>query len=178
MAERMRTQSTISIVFEVCGDGDALSELRQIVDDKNLGDIVVIRGRLERPELLQAYARAHAIIVPTRSDFCEGLPMVCAEAMLAGLPLITSRLSNAIPVLGPALIEADPENIESYVQAILQLAENRVLYEKLSVACPDLAGQFLDRSQSFSAAIDRLIAYVFPGSALLKDYEPLFARIH
>ena len=98
MAERMR-RSAISIVFEVCGDGEALSELRQNVNAKNFGDIVVIRGRLERPQLLQAYARAHAIIVPTRSDFCEGLPMVCAEAMLAGLPIITSRLATRFQFL-------------------------------------------------------------------------------
>ena len=123
------------------------------------------------------YARAHAVIVPTRADFCEGLPLSCAEAVLSGLPIVTSRLSNAIPVLGPALIETEPENIESYAKAILRLAEDRVTYDQLSNACLRLAGQFLDRSQSYPAAIDRVIAHLFPNWKTLDSYEPLFARL-
>ena len=37
-------------------------------------------------------------IVPTRSTFCEGMPMVAAEAVLSGRPVLTSRLSNALDV--------------------------------------------------------------------------------
>ena len=177
IAERLRGRSAIPVVFEVCGDGDALIELRRIVEEKTLSDVVIIHGRLARSELLQVYARAHAVIVPTRSDFCEGLPMVCAEAVLSGLPIITSRLSNAIPVLGPALVEAEPENIESYVEAILKLAANRYFYEKLNSVCRELARQFLDRSQSYPAAIDRLIAHLFQGWHPLNNYDLLFARI-
>ena len=86
-------------------------------------------------------------------------------------------MSNAIPVLGTALVEAAPENIESYVEAILRLLEDSATYDKLRSACPELARQFLDRSQSYPAAIDRLLAHVFPRWQLLRDYEPLFARV-
>ena len=177
MAERLRQRSGPPIMFEVCGDGGALTELRRIVEEKGLGRIVLVHGRLARRELLQVYARAHAVIVPTRSDFCEGMPMVCAEAVLSNLPIVTSRLSNAIPVLGPALVEAEPEDIEGYVGAILKLAEDRVTYDRLSDACPELARQFVDRSQSLPAAVDRLIAHVFPGWKTLDRYEPLFKRV-
>jgi glycosyltransferase involved in cell wall biosynthesis len=175
MAERLRRKSTISVVFDVCGDGSALAELKRAINEKGVDDIVNVHGRLARPELLQMYARAHAVIVPTRSDFCEGLPMTCAEGILSGLPLITSRLSNVIPVLGPALVEAEPENIESYVLAILKLTEDRYLYEHLSAATPELARQFLNRAQSLPAAIDRLIAHVFQSWKPLNDYNLLFA---
>jgi glycosyltransferase involved in cell wall biosynthesis len=177
MAERLREHSGMPIVFEVCGDGNALPELRRIVQEKRLGDIVIVHGRLPQSELFQLYSRAHAVIVPTRSDFCEGLPAVCAEAVLSGLPIITSRLSNAIPVLGPALMEAEPENIESYVGAILRLAEDKATYSRLCNACPGLARQFLDRSQSHPAALDLLIAHHFPGWKRLNNYEPIFERI-
>jgi hypothetical protein len=80
-------------------------------------------------------------------------------------------------VLGPAVIEAEPEIIESYVEAILTLAENRATYDRLSNACPELARQFLDRGRSYPAAIDRLIAHLFPNWKPLAHYEPLFARL-
>jgi glycosyltransferase involved in cell wall biosynthesis len=177
MATRLRTLAVTSVAFEVCGDGRALPRLREVVEERQLGEVITIRGRLHRPELLQAYARAHALLVPTRSDFCEGLPQVCAEAMLSGIPIITSRLSNAIPVLAPAVAEAIPEDIESYVAQILNLSGDQATYNRLRDACPQLSRQFLDRSQSYPAAVDRLIAHLFPTWKLLADYEPLFARI-
>jgi len=177
MAERLRAKSHRPIVFEICGDGGALSELKSIVDAKGLGDIVHVRGRLARPELLEVYRRAHAVIVPTRGDFCEGLPLVCAEAVLSGLPLVTSRVSNAIPVLGAAIVEAQPENIDSYVRAILSLADDQKAYARAADACPALAQQFLDRSQSYPAAIDRLIAHAFPKWTALASWDPVFAPI-
>jgi glycosyltransferase involved in cell wall biosynthesis len=177
MAERLRELSRFPILFEVCGDGGALAELRRIVAEKALADMVLVHGRLPGPELFQLYARAHAVIVPTRADFCEGLPAVCAEAVLSGVPVITSRLSNAIPVIGPALAEAEPENIESYVGAMLKLVEDHATYDRLRDACPKLALQFLDRSQSYPAAVDRLLAHLFPGWKPLESYEPLFAQL-
>ena len=120
---------------------------------------------------------SHAVIVPTRSQFSEGLPLVCAEAVLSGLPIVTSRLSNAIPVLGPALALAEPENIDSYVAAIRMLAEDCAAYDQRSQASPALASQFVDRSLGYPAAIDRLVAHLFPNWKLLQSYEPLFERI-
>ncbi len=177
MAERLRGQSDAPVHFEVCGDGAALDELKRLVAEQGLGNTIHIHGRLALPDLLGVYARAHAVIVPTRSDFCEGLPLVCAEAVLSGLPIITSRLSNALPVLGPAIAVAEPENIESYVEAIKKLVEDRSAYDRLRGACPDLALQFLDRSQSYPAAVDRLIAHLRRGWIPLRDFEPLFARL-
>jgi glycogen(starch) synthase len=177
MADRLRARSRVPIQFEVCGDGGALPELRRIVEEKGLLEIVHLHGQLAKPELIEIYARAHAVLVPTRSNFCEGLPKVCAEGVLSGLPIVTSRLSNALPVLGPAVAEAEPDNIESYVEAILELAEDRTTYKRLSSACPELARQFLDRSQSYPAAIDRLIAHLFPNWKQLSNYEPLFGRV-
>jgi glycosyltransferase involved in cell wall biosynthesis len=177
IARQVRERSKIPVMFDVCGDGSALNGLRQAIEKKRLDDIVHLHGQLERPELLKLYAEAHAVIVPTRGDFCEGLPKVCAEAVLFGLPIITSRLSNALEVLGPAIVEAQPENIESYVAAILKLVEDRALYERLSAACPALSRQFFDRSQGMPGALDRVMSHLFPGWRLLDDYAPIFTRM-
>lgn len=145
------------VTIQVCGDGGALQPLRDQVAARGLDSLIVVRGRLERAELLEAYRQADVVIVPTRGSFCEGMPLVCAEAMLAGRPVVTSRLSNALPVLGSAVAEAEPENIESYVAALARLAQDNVYYEKLRAACKPASAQFLDPSQGYDAAIDRLI---------------------
>ncbi len=176
IAERLK-ESVVPVVFEVCGGGGALPELRRVVEEGGLSKEVRIYGKLERADLLKVYNRAHAVIVPTRSDFCEGLPLVCAEAILSGLPLITSRLSNATTVLGPAVAEAEPEDIESYVRVIRTLVEDGLVHKLLSDACVELGTQFIARSQSYPAAVDRLIGSLCEDWNLLKSFDNMFSRI-
>jgi glycogen synthase len=178
IAEQTLKQSSRPIVFEVCGDGSALSALKHIVGEKKLTEVVQVHGRLSRPDLLQVYGHAHVVIVPTRSDFGEGFALVCAEAVLAGVPVITNGVVPALEVLRDACVEAETDNVASYVDAILTLAGNPGLYAQLKNACPRLAQQFYDRSQSYPAAVDRLLARTFPSSWKLSAfYEPLFDRI-
>jgi len=141
------------IVIEICGSGSALDTLRERVNSRGLQAQVVVHGRLARAELLKVYARSHVVIVPTQSTFCEGMPQVCAEAVLSGRPVITSELANATEVLGPALIEVPPEDIEAYANAIVQLAQQPDTYERAANACTRAATQFLDRSQGVGATI-------------------------
>jgi glycogen synthase len=177
IAEQTLKRSSRPILFEVCGDGSALPALKHMIGEKNLGEAVQIHGRLSRPDLLQVYGRAHALIVPTRDEFQEGFALVCAEAVLMGVPIITNSVVPAFEVLREACIEAETGNIVSYVDAILALSGNPILYAQLVNACPRLAQQFYDRSQSYAAAVDRLLAYVFPDWKLSANYEPLFDRI-
>ena len=66
------------------------------------------------------FASSHAVIVPTTSRFEEGFNMVCAEAILAGRPVITSAVCPALAYIREAAIEVQPDNIDQYYQAILQ----------------------------------------------------------
>lgn len=161
------------VQFIVCGDGPALSLLREATASRGLQDVITIRGRLEREELLDVYAASDAVIVPTRGTFCEGLPLVCAEAVIAGLPIVTSRLSNALPVLGPAISPAEPEDVESFARAVEKIALDPKAYAALSEACTALAEQFFDRGNSYPAALDRLICLVL-GKTPLPSYDELF----
>lgn len=172
MASMLRTRPDLKVVFDVCGDGGDLEPLRAAVKQADLADVVRVHGRLERAALLQAYARAHVVIVPTRGDFCEGMPLVCAEAMLSGRPVITSRLSNALPVIGEAIAEAQPESPPSYVAAIEMLAGDPSAWARLQAATIQCRQQFLDRSRSYPVALDRLIALV------AKDSQPPLAYRH
>jgi glycogen synthase len=174
IADVLKLICKVPVIIEVCGTGSALAELQRAVDLTGNGDRLIVRGRLERAELLKTYSRAHAVIVPTRGDFAEGMPLVCAEAVLAGRPIVTSRLSNALPLLGETIAEAEPENIESYARVICKLAEDEQYYESLRAACDAASQQFLDREKSYPAAVDRLITQVRPGRKPFEGFHRLF----
>ncbi|KRQ94735.1 hypothetical protein CQ12_04185 [Bradyrhizobium jicamae] len=176
MARGLRKRASARVIFEVCGDGPALSELKSIVREHRMEDEVIVHGRLERDALLGVYARCNAVIVPTRSNFTEGMPQVCAEAVLSGIPVITSEVANAFDVIGSATVHAQTDNVESYINAILSLIEDQALYQRLRAECPTLALQFLDRSQSYPAALDRLLE-TLTGQQPLSGYADVFREI-
>jgi len=176
IANILQARSPARVIFEICGDGPALGELKRIVRDERLEDEIIIHGRLERTALLDVYARSNAVIVPTRSNFTEGMPQVCAEAVLSGIPTITNEVTNAFDVIGPATIQAMTDDVESYAEAIMKLLESRPLYDQLLSECPKLAPQFLDRSQSYPAALDRLLELII-GERQLSDYSQIFETI-
>jgi glycosyltransferase involved in cell wall biosynthesis len=113
------------------------------------------------------------MIVPTRSDFSEGVPAVCAEAMLARLPTIASDATNSLDVIGPASIQVETDNVEAFVEAVLRLINSPETYDYLRAACAAVAEQFKDRSFSMPAAIDRLLN-VLVGQTTLTNYSVLF----
>ena len=140
--------------FDICGGGPALKELNEAIQQKGLEGVVRTHGRLIRPDLLKQYAACHAVIVPTRSDFCEGMPQVAAEAILCGRPVITSRLSNALDVLAGALVIAEPDDPRSYVIGIERILHDSGYYEGLCAGCPALQEQFYDSRTSLTAAFE------------------------
>jgi len=174
MAQAFAARDGVRVHFDICGDGSALEPLRQTVKDAGLSDVINVRGRLERSALLQAYADSHAVIVPTRGDFCEGMPLVCAEAVLAGRPVITSVLSNALPVIGAAIEQAEPESVPSYVAAIARLASDPAHWQSLRAATAPCRTQFLDRSMSYAASMDALLTRVSGQPVAELDYTSLF----
>jgi glycogen synthase len=157
IAEAFKSKSPGQLRIAICGGGDAFDELKQAIANRGLTDDVILHGKLKRPELLACYGRSHVVIVPTRSTFCEGMPMVAAEAILTGRPVITSRLSNALDVLEGALVEAQPNDPTSYVACLRRLMDDADYYHNCCRACPTIGQQFYDRNQSLTAAFDRAI---------------------
>ena len=152
MAEQLRSDG---VTFEICGSGSALEELRITCQQRKLEDIVTIHGKLQRPQLLAVYARAHVVIVPTRSDFDEGFAMVAAEAILMNRPVICSSVVPAVEVLKSATIEVTAENLDGYILNIRRLLSDSAYYESLCQNCWPLREQFLDGKQGLASVLSR-----------------------
>jgi glycosyltransferase involved in cell wall biosynthesis len=156
MAEQLRSEG---VTFEICGGGSALVELKQECKQRDLTKIVTIQGELKRPQLLEAYARAHVVIVPTRSDFDEGFAKVAAEAILLNRPAICSSTVPAVEVLKNAVVEVASEDIESYVNNIRRLLADAQYYDSLCQSCPLLREQFLGGSQGLTSVLEKCILF-------------------
>jgi glycogen(starch) synthase len=154
MCKRLSSDAERRFEFEVCGSGSAFDELKAAVAVSGVADRFLLHGKLVRPRLLEVYARAHLVVVPTRSDFCEGLPMVCAEAALAGRPVVTSRVSNALEALAGAVIEARVNDVDDYVRQIREVVRDRDRYAALVKGTTGAAEQFLDPRRGLQAVLE------------------------
>lgn len=72
-----------AVRFELAGDGPMMETIRSAGVPAN----VHLLGRVDDDQLRSAYARAHALVLPTRF---EGMPTVVIEAMARARPVIVS----------------------------------------------------------------------------------------
>lgn len=154
MAQALKNED---VLFNVCGEGTLKSQFEQEIIARGLQNKVLVHGRLNRPQLLDIYAQSHAVIVPTRSEFNEGLNMVAVEAILCNRPVITSNAIPAIDLIRPAVVEATVNDPASYVQAIRTLMQDSAYYNTLCLACKPLQEQFFDRKESLSRVLEKTL---------------------
>jgi hypothetical protein len=76
-----------------------------------------------------------------------------------------------IPLIAEQILERSSRSI------VFEVCGDGGALPALENACPRLAQQFYDRSQSYPAAVDRLLAGTFPSWKPSASYEPLFDRI-
>ena len=155
IANAVQDRAPGRVAWEICGTGPDLDELRKRQRAMNLETIVTIHGWTPPNEMQHVIARSHLSIVPTRSDFAEGMAMTVIEPILAGRPVITNPVVPALEVLKPACIEARTNDVESYVLAVLNVLREGNHYRELCNSCPALAEQFYDRHLGFRAVLHR-----------------------
>jgi glycosyltransferase involved in cell wall biosynthesis len=111
---------TLAIAGE---DGDQSDAIRDLVARRGLADRVCFLGPLTQRELLDHYRRSTVFALACRIDADgdrDGIPNVLVEAMAAGLPVVSTRVSG-IPELvedGRTGLLAAPEDPTALAAAI------------------------------------------------------------
>lgn len=142
------------VQIDICGGGSALAELERMVASEGLGDCVRIHGECAAAQVREFYGTSHAVIVPTTSTFEEGYNKVCAEAILAGRPVITSAVCPALADVRPAAIEVPPDDAQAYADAVIALASDSALYAQKVQATAALQQQYYDSANSYGAVLE------------------------
>jgi glycosyltransferase involved in cell wall biosynthesis len=139
----------------VCGDGPDLEDLRRKVIELGIERKFEIMGHTVPSKLIGLYEKVNACIVPTRSEFSEGLAMTVIESVLARRPVITSSVVPALELMRPACLEANTDDCISYADAVISIASDEILYQSLRLSAPDRLREFLSSEYSLVTALCR-----------------------
>lgn len=123
--------------FVIAGpDQGELEAVRRMIDASGFQDRFVLPGELTEPEVLDALARATAIVLPARN---EPYPMVIIEAAGVGTPIILTSecgLASTLRQAGAAVI-ADPV-AGAFQAAMASVAADPDLRHRLSSRAQDV----------------------------------------
>lgn len=157
IAQQLAQAGRTDITFDLCGDGTQLEALRQAAQAAGLADRFVCHGHCNKTQMRAMFNRAHAIVVPTRTDFVEGFNKVVVEGILSGRPVVTSAVCPALSYLKDAVVEVPPDQPTAYADALVKLCDDPDFYAAKQAACGALQEQFYDETQGWSAAVRSIL---------------------
>lgn len=115
------------------GEGDQERHLRERIKNLGLKNCVVMPGYLSGSALIDKYNESTVFVLPS---WTEGFPTVLAEAMDAGLPIVTTRIRGAADHLIPDenALFVEPQDVKGLASALLKLLEDPTLRAQMSSA--------------------------------------------
>ncbi len=123
----------------VGADGWSDVKAADLVSHLSLSEYVIIAGQLDDGMLASIYANSYLLALPS---LYEGFGIPIVEAMSFGIPVLTSNISSMPEVAGDSAFFVDPFDEYSIYNGILELIENKVLYEKLAAGASKWASVF------------------------------------
>lgn len=160
VAKRFAAEGRTDIEFDLCGDGNALEDLRRKAAEAGLSDRFRCHGHVEKRVMASWYQRSHMIVAPTTSDSIEGLNKVVVESVLASRPVVTSRVCPALEYVREAVVEVPPDDARAYGDAIRRLVDDKALYEEKVRGCAASTEQFYDPAKGWGATLRRVLGLI------------------
>jgi glycosyltransferase involved in cell wall biosynthesis len=124
----------------IAGDTQGYQAVRvfDLVEQLQLSKRVTFTGHIHE-DMEVIYNLADVLLFPS---LYEAFGLVPLEAMACGLPVISSRVSGCLDVVGDAGMLVDPLNIHEMAEAIVTLLSSKHLRETLSKAGLERAALF------------------------------------
>lgn len=134
------------------GDGDHGVEIRELIRDRGLADVVSLGGPRAQRELFDEYHRAHVFCLPCRvleDGDRDGIPNVLMEAMACGTPVLSTNISG-IPEMvrhGENGWLVPPDDVDALTAALRLAHRDRSLLHRLGDEARRTAAQRFDGDQ-------------------------------
>ncbi len=154
--------------LSLAGSGPMESDLRHRIDELDLTGAVDFPGYLTRAQVVDYLSDHHVLVMPSRM---ESFGVSALEAASCARPVIASNVGGIPEVVvdGQTGILVAPENIEALAAAIVKMAGDRGLIERMGRA----GRQFVTEKYDFEKSLDqmaelydRLIAHAKTNSVL------------
>lgn len=110
------------------GDKDIVEELNGKINDFGLGKNIDLLGFLSNQDMFKVIKRSRIFVFPSHE---EGWGIAIAEAMAAGLPVITYDLPALKEVFPRGTVKIELGNILNFAEEIISLLGNKERYEEL-----------------------------------------------
>lgn len=130
---RLRGSAVREVGLVYVGDGDDFERLRRAVAAREMGDRVLLMGRIPHDVLSPVMRCATVIATPTRPPLQEGRCMVVAESFVVGVPVVAPAYAAF-----PYVVDHErngllfkPGSVDDLSRGIEQLAGDRSLVERL-----------------------------------------------
>jgi phosphatidylinositol alpha-1,6-mannosyltransferase len=146
----------LPLTLTITGTGELLSRHRELIQQRSLGDRVLLAGRVSRSELGKLYRTSDIFAFPSRvahhrgEEYGEGFGVVNVEAAACGRPVVTSTHGGCPETVidGETGFAVDPTAAEPVAAAIERLFDmseeardemgcrgRRMVVERFSSAC-------------------------------------------
>lgn len=117
--------------LDIAGQGD-LDTFQKLVEKLNLQTKVTFLGSIDHSDVLRHMNSADFVVVPSRHEYPEGLPMTIMESLMVHTPVLASDHPMFVGRVGTkgGVIFFKEKNVEDLVIQILHLISDRDLYVK------------------------------------------------
>jgi len=115
----------------IVGDGEERYNLVMLVRKLNLEECTIFSGRIFHADVPKYLAASDVFVLPTLS---EGFPNTIAEAMAAGLPIVSTRVRGLSEIVaeGNNGFLVEPRNPAQLAEKILLILHNDILRDEMS----------------------------------------------
>jgi glycosyltransferase involved in cell wall biosynthesis len=129
--ERVRDNTAIPFRTLIIGDGPVKDRLQTIIEEKNLSDIIVLKGKVEQYDIPKYYLASDIFVY---SSMSETQGMVILEAMTGGCPVIAVQSSGIEDVIIDSFngFKTD-NNITEWSDRVIHLLENAEQRKEMSL---------------------------------------------
>lgn len=136
-----RVQRKAACRLALAGDGEARETLERLIRSKGLEGSVSLLGHVKGLDLVRAYMDADVFALPS---YNEGFPTVLAEAMDAGLPIVTTGIRGAVDHLadGRNALFVPPGRIDLLAASLHRVLVNEDLRHEMGAANRDKVRDF------------------------------------
>jgi rhamnosyl/mannosyltransferase len=137
----------------IVGEGPLEASLRELAHRRGLGGRILFAGRVADDDLPAYYRAADVFVLPSVAK-TEAFGVVQAEAMAAGLPVVSTGLPTGVPWVNRHEVSGlvvPPGDAHALGGALVRLVEDPVLRARLGAGARERAARLFSKARMIDA---------------------------